>query len=51
MGMAMTFIEAPELLRKTTRIPNNMVDMCKSLGIDSKGNAVGNINFNLTGLP
>ncbi|KAJ1792112.1 ferroxidase fet3 [Coemansia sp. RSA 2399] len=51
MGMAMTFIEAPELLRKSTKIPKEMLDMCNALGIKSSGNAVGAMDTNLAGLP
>ncbi|KAJ2403319.1 ferroxidase fet3 [Coemansia sp. RSA 2559] len=51
MGMAMTFIEAPELLRKSTKIPKQMLDMCSALGVKSSGNAVGNMDADLAGLP
>ncbi|KAJ2662042.1 ferroxidase fet3 [Coemansia sp. RSA 1200] len=51
MGMAMTFVEAPEVLRKSVNVPPEMLNMCKTLGVGTRGNAVGNMDFNLDGLP
>ncbi|KAJ1664006.1 ferroxidase fet3 [Coemansia sp. RSA 1813] len=51
MGMAMTFIEAPEVLRQSTTVPKVMLDMCDAQGIKSSGNAVGSMGTDLAGLP
>ncbi|KAJ1726005.1 ferroxidase fet3, partial [Coemansia sp. Benny D160-2] len=51
MGMAMTFVEAPEMLRKSVNVPPEMLAMCRALGVGARGNAAGNMDFNLDGLP
>ncbi|KAJ2316418.1 ferroxidase fet3, partial [Coemansia sp. Cherry 401B] len=50
-GLAVILIEAPELLQKQQRIPDQMKEMCKMQGIPTAGNAAGNPGFDLTGLP
>ncbi|KAJ2360653.1 ferroxidase fet3 [Coemansia sp. RSA 2611] len=50
-GLAIILIEAPELLQKQQRIPDQMEEMCKMQGIHTTGNAAGNQGFDLTGLP
>ncbi|KAJ1728667.1 ferroxidase fet3 [Coemansia biformis] len=51
MGMAMTFVEAPDVLQKTLRVPNAMIQMCSEQGISVSGNAVGKQGVDLSGLP
>ncbi|KAJ2827645.1 ferroxidase fet3 [Coemansia furcata] len=51
MGMAVTFIEAPDVLQKQQTIPQALIDMCHRQGIFTSGNGAGNAGFNLTGLP
>ncbi|KAJ2708329.1 ferroxidase fet3 [Coemansia spiralis] len=51
MGMAVTFIEAPDVLQQTTRVPPEMLQLCAAQDIPVHGNAAGNNGLNLTGLP
>ncbi|KAJ2350449.1 ferroxidase fet3 [Coemansia sp. RSA 2671] len=51
MGMTMTFVEAPDVLRKTQKVPTKMLNMCAKQGIKTTGNAAGNQGLDLTGLP
>ncbi|KAJ2840390.1 ferroxidase fet3 [Coemansia sp. 'formosensis'] len=51
MGMAVTFVEAPDVLQKQQTIPQALIDMCHRQGIVTSGNGAGNAGFNLTGLP
>ncbi|KAJ1643775.1 ferroxidase fet3 [Coemansia asiatica] len=51
MGMAMTFVEAPDVLQKTQRVPRRMLDFCRKLGKPFEGNAAGNSGLDFTGLP
>ncbi|KAJ2718513.1 ferroxidase fet3 [Coemansia sp. Benny D115] len=51
MGMAMTFIEAPDVMQKTLRVPRDLLELCERAGIPTTGNAAGNKGFDLTGLP
>ncbi|KAJ1643776.1 ferroxidase fet3 [Coemansia erecta] len=50
MGMVMTFVEAPDVLQETQRIPRQMADFCRKLNIPIKGNGAGNQGFDLSGL-
>ncbi|KAJ2336753.1 ferroxidase fet3 [Coemansia sp. RSA 2681] len=51
MGLAMTFIVAPDVLQRTQHIPPEMIAQCAKRGIKTTGNAAGNQGLNLTGLP
>ncbi|KAJ2833761.1 ferroxidase fet3 [Coemansia furcata] len=51
MGMALTFIEAPDVLRQRQRVPESMLELCRAQGIRTEGNGAGNAGFDLTGLP
>ncbi|KAJ2458429.1 ferroxidase fet3 [Coemansia sp. RSA 2424] len=51
LGLAMTFIEAPDVLQRTQHIPPEMLGQCAKRGIKTTGNAAGNQGLNLTGLP
>ncbi|KAJ2831251.1 hypothetical protein FBU31_002313 [Coemansia sp. 'formosensis'] len=51
LGMAMTFIEAPDVLQKTQAVPPEMLNLCAKQGIKTTGNAAGNQGLDFTGLP
>ncbi|KAJ2469644.1 ferroxidase fet3 [Coemansia sp. RSA 2337] len=51
MGLALTFIEAPEVLQKTQKVPPDMLELCAKQGVKTTGNAAGNQGLNFTGLP
>ncbi|KAJ1914195.1 ferroxidase fet3 [Coemansia sp. S100] len=51
LGMAMTFVEAPDVLQKTQTVPSEMLDFCTKQGISTTGNAAGNQGLNFSGLP
>ncbi|KAJ2744031.1 ferroxidase fet3 [Coemansia sp. BCRC 34301] len=51
MGLAVTFVEAPDVLQRVQAIPQALLDMCRRQGISTTGNGAGNQGFNLTGLP
>ncbi|KAJ2499911.1 ferroxidase fet3 [Coemansia sp. RSA 1972] len=51
IGMDMVFIEGPDVLQKTLRVPEAMYEMCRKQGIPTSGNAAGNRGFDFTGLP
>ncbi|KAJ1812456.1 hypothetical protein LPJ56_005131, partial [Coemansia sp. RSA 2599] len=51
MGMVMTFVEAPDVLQKTQRIPQQMKEFCHKLNIATEGNGAGKHAFDLSGLP
>ncbi|KAJ2222601.1 ferroxidase fet3 [Coemansia sp. RSA 520] len=50
-GVAVVFIEAPDVLQKQQSVPEEMVEMCKRQGIPTQGNGAGNQGFDLSGLP
>ncbi|KAJ2734444.1 ferroxidase fet3 [Coemansia sp. BCRC 34962] len=51
MGMAMVFVEAPDVLQKTMTVPPQMLNLCKRQGVRTWGNAAGNDGYNFGGLP
>ncbi|KAJ2348359.1 ferroxidase fet3 [Coemansia sp. RSA 2673] len=51
MGLAVLFVEAPDVLQREQAIPQALIDMCQRQGIVTSGNGAGNLGFNLTGLP
>ncbi|KAJ2701386.1 ferroxidase fet3 [Coemansia sp. IMI 209128] len=51
MGLALTFIEAPDVLQRTQNVPVEMLKMCAKQRIKTTGNAAGNHGLDLTGLP
>ncbi|KAJ2504445.1 ferroxidase fet3 [Coemansia sp. RSA 2052] len=52
MGMALTFVEAPDILRmQRQRVPDSMFELCRAQGIRTSGNGAGNSGLDLTGLP
>ncbi|KAJ2159999.1 ferroxidase fet3 [Coemansia sp. RSA 552] len=50
-GLAVTFIEAPDVLQRQQQIPKKMQEMCLAQGRKASGNAAGNPGFDFTGLP
>jgi len=50
-GLMATFIEAPDMLQANLTIPEDHLEICKTLGIPTTGNAAGNTvdHFDLTG--
>ncbi|KAJ2158578.1 ferroxidase fet3 [Coemansia sp. RSA 552] len=51
MGMAMTIVEAPDVLQRTLEIPQEMYEFCRDLKIGTEGNGAGKRNFDFSGLP
>ncbi|KAJ2702033.1 ferroxidase fet3 [Coemansia spiralis] len=51
MGMGMVFVEAPDVLQQTLRLPQQMLDFCTSRNIPITGNAVGKSGLDFAGLP
>ncbi|KAJ1803121.1 ferroxidase fet3, partial [Coemansia sp. RSA 2598] len=51
MGMAMTIVEAPDVLQRTQKVPPRMIDFCRNLGKPYEGNAAGNSGLDFAGLP
>ncbi|KAJ2344312.1 ferroxidase fet3 [Coemansia sp. RSA 2618] len=49
-GMAFTLVEAPDVLQKTQRVPQKMLDFCAMLGKKTFGNSAGNPGVDLTGI-
>jgi len=49
----LTFVESPDILQQTLRIPSDHLHACQQLGIPTKGNAAGNTKnyLDLTGAP
>ncbi|KAJ1743267.1 ferroxidase fet3 [Coemansia sp. RSA 989] len=50
-GLAFVLVEAPDVLQKTLKVPQAILDHCRILGRKTQGNAAGNWGFNMTGLP
>ncbi|KAJ2223616.1 ferroxidase fet3 [Coemansia sp. RSA 518] len=50
-GLAVVFVEAPDVLQQRQSVPEAMVEMCKRQGILTQGNGAGNQGFDLSGLP
>ncbi|KAF9360897.1 hypothetical protein BGX26_007100 [Mortierella sp. AD094] len=48
-GLAVTFIEAPELMPSVLKIDQSHIDHCKALGIPYSGNAAGKDGLDLAG--
>ncbi|KAI8324829.1 hypothetical protein GQ54DRAFT_41087 [Martensiomyces pterosporus] len=51
MGMNMVFIEAPTRMQSTLKIPQTIIDQCKSQGKPYSGNVVGHSTYNYDGAP
>ncbi|KAJ2821583.1 ferroxidase fet3 [Coemansia erecta] len=50
-GLAIVFVEAPDILQQRQKVPEEMLQMCERQGIPTSGNGAGNQGFDLTGLP
>ncbi|KAJ2803916.1 ferroxidase fet3 [Coemansia guatemalensis] len=50
MGMAMVFVEAPDVLQETLRVPRSMYEFCHRQDIATAGNAAGNRLLDFSGL-
>jgi iron transport multicopper oxidase len=52
-GLSATFVEAPLALQQSLQIPQDHYDVCKTAGIKTAGNAVGNTQnyLDLKGVP
>ncbi|KAJ2718512.1 ferroxidase fet3 [Coemansia sp. Benny D115] len=50
LGMAMMFIEAPDVLQQTISVPQEMLAMCEKQGVATVGNAAGNEGLDFSGL-
>ncbi|KAJ1719225.1 ferroxidase fet3, partial [Coemansia biformis] len=50
-GLAITFVEAPEILQQRQSLPAALQKMCTIQGIPASGNAVGKQGLDLSGLP
>ncbi|KAF9172751.1 hypothetical protein BGX21_010796 [Mortierella sp. AD011] len=48
-GLAVTFIEAPDVMQKVLTIDPSHYEQCEALGIPAKGNAAGNEGLDMTG--
>ncbi|KAJ2770627.1 ferroxidase fet3 [Coemansia nantahalensis] len=51
MGMAMVFVEAPDILQQTLRVPQEMLDFCRARDIPIAGNAIGKSGLDFSGAP
>ncbi|KAJ2784418.1 ferroxidase fet3 [Coemansia javaensis] len=49
-GLAITFVEAPDVLQQRQALPAALADMCARQGIPASGNAVGKAGLDLDGL-
>ncbi|KAJ2821584.1 ferroxidase fet3, partial [Coemansia erecta] len=50
-GLAVVFVEAPDILQQRQKVPVEMLRMCERQGIKTSGNGAGNQGFDLSGLP
>ncbi|KAJ2784987.1 ferroxidase fet3 [Coemansia javaensis] len=50
MGMGMVFVEAPDVLQRTLRVPDEMYDFCHAQDISVEGNAAGRSGLDFKGL-
>ncbi|KAJ1783915.1 hypothetical protein LPJ62_004841 [Coemansia sp. RSA 2167] len=49
-GMAFTFIEAPDVMQQTLRVPQEMLEFCRILGHPTQGNSAGHFGSDMTGI-
>ncbi|KAJ2656265.1 ferroxidase fet3 [Coemansia sp. RSA 1199] len=49
-GLAVVFVEAPDVLQQRQSVPEEMVEMCKRQGVPTQSNGAGNPGFDMTGL-
>ncbi|KAJ2503299.1 ferroxidase fet3 [Coemansia sp. RSA 1972] len=49
-GLAFTFIEAPDVMQRTLRVPQEMLQFCRILGHPTQGNSAGRVGSDMTGI-
>ncbi|KAJ2138654.1 ferroxidase fet3 [Coemansia sp. RSA 678] len=49
-GLAFTLIEAPDVMQRTLRVPQEMVEFCRILGHPTQGNSAGRAGSDMTGI-
>ncbi|KAJ2503301.1 ferroxidase fet3 [Coemansia sp. RSA 1972] len=49
-GLAFTFIEAPDVMQRTLRVPQEMLEFCRVLGHPTYGNSAGRVGSDMTGI-
>ncbi|KAJ2122895.1 ferroxidase fet3 [Coemansia sp. RSA 720] len=49
-GLAFMFIEAPDVMQRTLRVPQEVVNFCRMLGHPTHGNSAGRIGSDMTGI-
>ncbi|KAJ1855636.1 hypothetical protein GGF49_000503 [Coemansia sp. RSA 1853] len=49
-GLAFTFIEAPDAMQRTLRVPEVIIEFCRILEHPTQGSSAGNIGSNMTGI-
>ncbi|KAJ1903025.1 ferroxidase fet3 [Coemansia sp. S100] len=50
-GLNMVIIEAPDVMQKRIRVPQQILDQCAAAGIPTSGNAAGREGYDLRGAP
>ncbi|KAJ2560164.1 hypothetical protein GGH12_005040, partial [Coemansia sp. RSA 1822] len=50
-GVAVVFVEAPDVLQQQQSVPEEMIEMCKRQNIPTQGNGAGNPGFDMSELP
>ncbi|KAJ2426402.1 ferroxidase fet3 [Coemansia sp. RSA 2524] len=49
-GLAFTLIEAPDVMQRTLRVPQEMLEFCRILGHPTQGNSAGRFGSDMTGI-
>ncbi|KAJ2246025.1 ferroxidase fet3 [Coemansia sp. RSA 2526] len=49
-GLAFTLIEAPDVMQRTLRVPQEMIEFCRILGHPTRGNSAGRAGSDMTGI-
>ncbi|KAJ2503300.1 ferroxidase fet3 [Coemansia sp. RSA 1972] len=49
-GLAFTLIEAPDVMQRTLRVPQEMLQFCRILGHPTQGNSAGRVGSDMTGI-
>ncbi|KAI8318680.1 hypothetical protein GQ54DRAFT_300005 [Martensiomyces pterosporus] len=50
-GLNLVFVEAPDVMQKKIKVPQQIYDQCAAAGIKTSGNAAGREGFDLRGAP
>ncbi|KAI8318259.1 hypothetical protein GQ54DRAFT_267157 [Martensiomyces pterosporus] len=51
LGMALVFVEAPQMMQKTLSVPQPVIDQCKLQGKQVHGNVVGEMSYDYADAP